>query len=318
MSELARVDDGQADGWPVLLARFLATKESANTRDAYRRDLTQWAAWCQAQGGHPLDASETAVAAWSRQLQGMVANTTRARKLTVLSSFYGWCVKSGVLAANPVAGLDRPTVDYSTSMTPGLTADQARSLVHAADDWPAPGRLRASALVALLVFSGVRISEALSADVEDLATDRGHRTLKVHRKGGKVQSIALPAPVVGRIEDYLRSRSDVSDAVAVLGEGGRPVRRPLFATSTGGRFGRREAHRLIGTLARAAGLAEVGLSPHGLRHTAITLALDAGAQLRDVQAMAGHADPKTTLRYDRARGNLDRSPAYLIAQHLAN
>jgi integrase len=71
-------------------------------------------------------------------------------------------------------------------------------------------------------------------------------------------------------------------------------------------------------LARAAGIPSwARLSPHSLRHTAITLALDAGAHLRDVQDFAGHRDPRTTRRYDRARDTLDRNAAYTLTAYLA-
>jgi site-specific recombinase XerD len=75
---------------------------------------------------------------------------------------------------------------------------------------------------------------------------------------------------------------------------------------------------LVRRLARAAGIeAWAALSPHSLRHTAITLALDAGASLRDVQDFAGHRDPRTTRRYDRSRHSLDRNAAYTLAAYLA-
>jgi site-specific recombinase XerD len=76
---------------------------------------------------------------------------------------------------------------------------------------------------------------------------------------------------------------------------------------------------LIQRLAKTAGIASwAQLSAHSMRHTGITLALDAGATLRDVQNYAGHRDPGTTRHYDRSRGNLDRSPAYnTLAAYLA-
>ena len=71
-------------------------------------------------------------------------------------------------------------------------------------------------------------------------------------------------------------------------------------------------------LARAAAIPSwEQLTPHSLRHTAITLALDAGAALRDVQDFAGHRDPRTTRRYDRARDTLDRNAAYTLTAYLA-
>jgi site-specific recombinase XerD len=93
---------------------------------------------------------------------------------------------------------------------------------------------------------------------------------------------------------------------------------PLLATRTGGRLDQAAIWHLVRRLACAAGIeAWAALSPHSLRHTAITLALDAGASLRDVQDFAGHRDPRTTRRYDRSRHSLDRNAAYTLAAYLA-
>ena len=93
---------------------------------------------------------------------------------------------------------------------------------------------------------------------------------------------------------------------------------PLVATATGRRLRQGHLWDLVRRLARDA---DVGtwdrLSPHSLRHSAITFALDAGAALRDVQDYAGHKDPRTTRRYDHARDSLDRNAAYTVAAYLA-
>jgi site-specific recombinase XerD len=92
---------------------------------------------------------------------------------------------------------------------------------------------------------------------------------------------------------------------------------PIFVTTTGNRWQRSEAWRTLRRLARDAVPEKAGtLHPHDLRHAFVTLSLDAGASLRDVQDAAGHADPRTTRRYDRARHNLDRHPTYLLASQL--
>jgi integrase/recombinase XerD len=80
---------------------------------------------------------------------------------------------------------------------------------------------------------------------------------------------------------------------------------------------RQTAGKVIRRLARQAG-ADKRVSPHSLRHTFVTAALDAGASLRDVQDAAGHADPRTTRRYDRGRHNLDRHPTYAVASRLSD
>ena len=93
---------------------------------------------------------------------------------------------------------------------------------------------------------------------------------------------------------------------------------PLLATASGSRLDQSALWKLVRRLARAADIPSwAQLSPHSLRHTAITSALDAGAALRDVQDYAGHRDPRTTRRYDRSRGTLDRNAAYTLTAYLA-
>jgi len=320
-AELALQDEEDPEG--ALVAAWLAAKRSPHTRAAYLRDLAQWAGWLAGHGVGLLEADETAAAMWSRHLEAAeIKDSTAARKLTAVSSFYGWCARRGHVRANPVAGLPRPVVDYDTSATPGLTRDQAVALLAAADSDAGPQAARTAALVSALLYTGARVSELLGADIEDLGTDRGHRVLRVRRKGGKIQALALPAPAAARIEAYLAGRDDVTAVPAVPGSAAAaPRRRVLFATGTGARMYRAEVRTLLRRLGRAAGLPEVlvaSLSPHSMRHAFATLNLDAGASLRDLQDAMGHASPRTTRRYDRSRGNLDRSPGYLLAGYISH
>ena len=318
-AELAPRDGEDPEG--ALVVAWLATKRSPHTRAAYLRDLAQWAGWLASHGVPLLEADETAAAMWARRLEALgVKDSTAARKLTAVSSFYAWCARRGHVRTNPVAGLDRPAVDYDTSATPGLTRDQAIALLDAADGDAGPQAARTAALVATLLFTGARVSELLGADIEDLGTDRGHRVLRVRRKGGKIQALALPAPATGRIDAYLATRDDVTALPALPGSAGPPRRRVLFATGTGARMYRAEVRALLRRLGRTAGLPEEltgSLSPHAMRHAFATLNLDAGASLRDLQDAMGHASPRTTRRYDRSRGNLDRSPGYLLAGYIS-
>jgi integrase/recombinase XerD len=318
-AELALQDEEDPEG--ALVVAWLATKRSPHTRAAYLRDLAQWAGWLARHGVPLLEADETAVAMWARHLEADgVKDSTAARKLTAVSSFYGWCARRGYVSTNPVADLDRPVVDYDTSATPGLTRDQAIALLEAADDDAGPQAARTAALVATLLYTGARVSELLGADIEDLGTDRGHRVLRVRRKGGKIQTLALPAPAAARIDAYLASRDDVTKLPAIPGGAAAPQRRVLFATGTGARMYRAEVRALLRRLGRAADLPDEltgSLSPHSMRHAFATLNLDAGASLRDLQDALGHASPRTTRRYDRSRGNLDRSPGYLLAGYIS-
>ena len=91
---------------------------------------------------------------------------------------------------------------------------------------------------------------------------------------------------------------------------------PVFLTADGRRLDRHGAGRIVRKTARRAGIAKV-ITPHTLRHAFITTALDAGVPLRDVQEAASHADPRTTMRYDRAHGSLDRHATYIVAAYVA-
>ena len=156
------------------------------------------------------------------------------------------------------------------------------------------------ALASLLGLNGLRISEALGANIEDLSLERGHRTLLVHRKGGKTVTIPL-APRTAPAMDL------------AIGE---RVEGPIFLGANGGRMTRDAAARVVKRLAKRAEITKK-ISPHSLRHSFITAALDAGVPLRDVQEAASHADPRTTMRYDRARQSLDRHATYIVATFIA-
>jgi integrase/recombinase XerD len=157
-------------------------------------------------------------------------------------------------------------------------------------------------LIAMLGLLGLRISEATHADADDLGEQHGHRVLLVHGKGGKETLVPLP-PAVGRAIDH--AVDDRSTGPILLN---RRVRR----------MDRHCATRRLRRLAEAAVVRLPPLHPHLLRHTYVTTMLDAGVDLRDVQIAARHADPRTTMRYDRARKNLDRHPNYILAAYMAS
>ena len=147
---------------------------------------------------------------------------------------------------------------------------------------------------------GLRVSEATGGDIESLGLERGHSTLTILRKGGKVVTIPLA----------LRTARAVDLAVDERCEG------PIFLGADGERLDRHAAGRIVRRVARQAGITK-RVGPHTLRHTFITAALDAGVPRRDVQETASHADPRTTMRYDRARVSLDRHATYIVATFLA-
>jgi integrase/recombinase XerD len=175
----------------------------------------------------------------------------------------------------------RPRLDYESHAT-ALDRNELGALLVAAGLGPPAEH----ALVSLLALNGLRVSEAIGADIEHMGLERGHRTLVITRKGGKVVTIPL-AP---------RTARAIGLAIGERTEG------PLFTSADGRRLDRHGAARVVRRVTRRAG---------------ITAALDAGVPLRDVQEAASHADPRTTMRYDRARTSLDRHATYIVAAFVA-
>jgi len=208
---------------------------------------------------------------------------------------FRYLVAEDLIPRSPCDNLRRPKA-RSESQTLGLARDEVRALLVAARR--RRYGTRDYALLHLLITDGLRVTEATSLDVDDLGAQRGHRTARVLRKGGRVQNVPLTPQTAAAIDAYLDGRTNG----------------PLFLSSRGLRLGRVDVSRMLKATAAAAGLAHPGLlHPHSLRYAFVTLALDAGASLRDVQDAAGHADPRTTRRYDRDRNALDRHPAYRLA-----
>ena len=280
-------------------AAFLAGYRPS-TRSAYWRSLRAWAGWCAAIDQDLLAVRRCHVELWLGELEELgAAAATRKLHLAALAGFYTEAVNQGVIAQNPVARLRRPTVSHDTSR-PGLDRSQAREVLVAAQKAGA----RDHALICLLLYCGLRISEALSVAAGDITTVRGHPVARVVRKGGARSDIALPPPAVVAVSRLLEERGLAGPSA------------PLFIDRSGQRLDRFDAVRIVRRLGRAAGIGK-RLSPHSLRHTFVVLALDAGAPLRDVQDSAGHADPRTTRRYSHDRDTLDRFAGYHVAEHLA-
>lgn len=277
---------------------------SPHTRRAYRKDLELWCEWCEASDLDPWYARRAHVDTYARSMEAAgLSQRTRARRIASLAKFYRYLVVEGPLEHSPVTDVERPKVSRNRSTTFGLNKDQTRALLAQA----AKHSLRSHALVQLLVGNGLRISEALNAEIADMSTKRGHRVLTVYGKGEHTDDVALAPPTIAAIDAYLAAEGRTEGLI--------------FTTGSGRRMQQWDAYRLLGRLVRRAGI-EVpknkNLSPHGLRHTAITGVLDAGATLREAQDFARHADPRTTRLYDLARNNLDSHAAYRLASWLAD
>jgi site-specific recombinase XerD len=293
---LAQDLGGEDLGAWVALGGFLAGY-SGNTQEAYRQDLRQFVSWCHSKELSVFDARRAHIELFGRHLeqQGR-ARSTVARRLSSIAGFYRYCVEEELIRRSPARNVRRPKIPYESSIS-GLDRNELGAFLVEA------GLVggRDHALACLLALNGLRVSEALGADIDDLGMERGHHTLLVHRKGGKTVLVPL-APRTARTV-YLAVADRTAGPIFIMGDGRT-------------RMNRHAAARVVMRLARRAGI-EKRITPHSLRHAFITAALDAGVPLRDVQEAASHSDPRTTMRYDRARRSLDRHATYIVATFVA-
>jgi integrase len=200
-----------------------------------------------------------------------------------------------LLDHSPAAHVRRPRLDYESHAT-GLDRNEPGALLAGAGLGPPAEQ----ALIPLLARNGLRVCAATGTDIEAMGIERGHRTLVVTRNGGTAVTIPL-APRTARAIDL---------AIGARRAG------PVFLAPDGCRLDRHGAARIVRQVARRAGITKA-IGPHTLRHAFITAALDAGVPLRDAQEAASHADPRTTMRYDRACASLDRHATYIVAAYVA-
>lgn len=272
---------------------------SVNTQHAYRQDLQQWLLWCHREDLHPSAARRVDVERWTRELRDRhhYSAGTVARRLNTVRGWYRYLQDERVLDVNPAERVKGPRVP-NVSPLPGLSLDQAQAVLAAA-----AVDVRDAVVVGLLLHCGLRASEVGNLDADGLQDERGHVTLTVAGKGGRRDRVPLPPRLAEQVRTYLDGRTT-----------GPLVLDPRAADPTA-RLDRHQVTRLVARVCRAADVRAV--SPHSLRHAAVTLALQAGAPLHRVQDLARHADPATTRRYDRAQGSLDGHATYVLADHLA-
>ena len=216
----------------LALGGFLAGY-SGLTREAYALDLRQWAAWCTERSVALFGARRADIERFGRHLEALGrARATIARRLCTIACFYRYAEEEGLIAVSPAVHVRRPRLDYESHAT-GLDRNEVGALLVAAG----LGEPHEHALLSLLALNGLRVSEAIGADIERLGLERGHRTLTIVRKGGKIVTIPL-APRTARAVDL---------AVGERSEG------PIFITGDGTRLDRHAAGRIVRRVARRAG-----------------------------------------------------------------
>jgi site-specific recombinase XerD len=217
----------------LALAGFLAGY-SGLTRQAYELDLRQFTSWCQQHQLRLFQARRGDIEFFARDLEARGrARATITRRLRTVAGFYRYAVEEELLDHSPAAHVRRPRLDYESHIT-GLDRNELGALLVAAGLGPPVEH----ALISLLALNGLRVSEATGADIEALGIERGHRTLVITRKGGKVVTIPL-APRTTRALDL---------AIGERTEG------PVFLAPDGRRLDRHGAGRIVRRIARQAGI----------------------------------------------------------------
>lgn len=270
---------------------------SLHTYTAYRHDIGKFFDWADEHGIPVFEAFGPDIEAYVESLlrapdgKRLRENSSAARMLTSVASFYAYAVRNtNGAVVNPVTLVDRPDVD-TKSRTLALSKAELDSLRRAARELST----RDYAMVQLLAGTAIRVSELCGADVSDISTDSGYDILRVTRKGGKPGKVRLPPATLEALRAYTQNRDGA-----------------LFLMKNGERMTRRMVDYRLGVVAKAAHIGK-RVSPHCLRHTAATLALDAKVPLRDLQVQMGHSRPDTTARYDQARRELNNAAADAMA-----
>jgi site-specific recombinase XerD len=260
----------------------------------YAYEIEAFFEWCDRRGLDVLDLDREHIDDYRQQQLDAHQESTVAKKLSALSSFYryGLSERKPVVEDNPVAPIERPDVSRE-SRTAGLDADEVARFLTAAETLDQRDR----AVAFVLYATGTRISELCGARASRLRTLRGHLQMEVQRKGGKTSWVTMRPEAARALHAYLDGRQ----------EG------PMFYGAGGGPISRHEVATILDDLTERAKIEGKRITPHSMRHTYATMALDAGVDIRDVQEAMGHSSIETTMRYNRARSTVERSPTHALA-----
>jgi integrase/recombinase XerD len=262
---------------------------SPNTIAAYERDLGQYSDYLE---GRVASADDVAGFV-SRMRRRGLADSTIARKIASIRGLHRFLVREGIWDVDPTALIDSPR--RPDPYPKALTIDDAIALVEAPDTRDPAGR-RDRALLEFLYGTGARVSETIGVDLGHL--DFEEKVVRVTGKGSKQRLVPLGSKAVEAIADWLPDRMSLVRR-DVAGD-------PLFINLRGRRLSRQGVFDIVKRHAVSADIPREKVSPHVLRHSAATHMVEAGADLRTVQEMLGHATISTTQVYTRV------SPAHVM------
>jgi len=257
---------------------------SANTIDAYRRDVVDFLEFLQRRRLQLEEVERSELMTYLQELYQRLSPRSIGRKIVSLRSFYRFLILDGYLGNDPTETLESPKT--WRTLPKYLTQEEVERLL-AAPDLTTRHGIRDRAMLEMLYATGLRVSELVRLKKESINTEVGY--LRIVGKGNKERIVPLGDQAIEALQEYLReayryfSRHVPATRFVFLTQQGRPMSRQYFWMT-------------VEKLGRLAGI-RLKLSPHVLRHSFATHLLENGADLRAVQMMLGHADISTTQIY---------------------
>jgi len=279
---------------------FSAEIANRHTRAAYLRAVKVFLAWCEERQLELRQISPGAVGEYLGQHPGSVP--TKKLALAAIRHFFDTLVVRHVVMLNPAHSVRGERYSVVEGKTPEITVEQARTLLKSIDVGNIVG-LRDRAVIAILIYTAVRVGAVANLRLKDYRSDGTQFTLRFLEKGGKSREIPVRHDLEWFLKTYLF-------AIGLeFGRGDMPIFRTArlrtkSLTETG--ISGEDICRMLKRRLKSAGLPS-HLSPHSFRVSTITDLLTQGVPLEDVQFLAGHADPRTTRLYDRRQRRVTRN-----------
>jgi integrase/recombinase XerD len=286
------------DGWIDEFISYIRFEKGLadNTVMAYRRDLLTWREFCARSRANPADISATQLTSFLESLRAgrppasrAMSPSSVARMMVSVRALYRFLLREGRVSADPTVTLGVPK--QPRSLPKAIPVEDVERLIDLTDDSPLGRRDRA--ILEVLYGTGLRISELAALDVDDVDLDDG--SIRVRSgKGNKARVVPMGRAARKAVGDYLTITR--SELVKKRRSRGGTADGALFLNFRGARLSRQGCWKILKAYARSGGM-ESKVSPHTLRHSFATHMLDAGADIRVVQELLGHASLATTQVY---------------------
>jgi integrase/recombinase XerD len=297
-----------------VLPTIEAEVNSNSSWRTYKQDIKKFASWILQSNVELSEITRVDLLSYRKELQEEYANITVNRMFTVARLVIAELVHNGTITGDPLAKKFKALPTNKETTHTVLNEEQCQRLLDAIDRKTLKG-LRDYAMVSLMLRCGLRREEVQHVNIGDFRVDRHHRVLDLQGKGDKPATVKIPPDVWGHVEEYMQTleqrhprRQASLDAPMFISlrRGGNPS---LHPDKTGKLVELRIDIKGIEIVVKELGV-KTGvptLTPHGLRATFITLAMEHGSTLEQAQYAARHEDPRTTERYRKRKLNLDNN-----------